>query len=612
MGRENRVKDIADYSRVGLKVGIEIHQQLNTGKLFCGCSSDMADKRGFRAERMLRVTAGESGRTDKAALFEHERSKSFVYYASGSCLVELDEEPPHGINTDALRTALQFASLVKGRIVDEVRVMRKIVIDGSNTSGFQRTMVVALNGSVRTEKGKTITIPTICLEEDAAKIIARGSAYDEYELSRLGVPLIEVATDPLMSDPHEVGEVALHLGTLLRSLNVKRGLGTIRQDLNVSVKGGSRVEIKGAQDLRLIPRIIEYEVERQLSLVDIAKRIKTISSFDGSEDVTDVFVSTESSVLKSAIRSKGVVLALKVRGFRGLLGRRIQPGRRLGSEISDYVKAYAGLGGIFHSDELPAYGISDKEVKRVKNILGCRGDDAFIMVAGERQRCVRGIEAAIMRMRDVPLGVLKEVRKVKKDGTTVFLRPMPGSARMYPETDILPVKTAGIVLEDVESLVERQKKLQKSYGFSKEEAALILRRLPEFGEIVSSHRNVPVKLIFHVFMVLPKEVRKRFKVAFSEEEGKKASLRIVDALNEMNIAREVLPEIMTSLIRGKNVRWADFKGIKEDDVRREIRAVVRGSPDAPLNALMGVAMKRLRGKVAGSVVMRILKEEYKK
>jgi len=264
-----------DYKKLGFKCGIEIHQQLEGLKLFCNCPTIIRrDKPDFTIRRELRATAGETGDIDQAAAHEQKKQKFFLYqgYEDTTCLVEADEEPPHPINQDALSTTLQVAKLLNAKVVDQIQVMRKTVIDGSNTTGFQRTALVGIDGYVEIN-GKKIGIPVICLEEEACQIVKRTADCDVYNLSRLGIPLIEIATDPTISDPVECRDVAARIGMILRSTGkCKRGIGSIRQDVNLSIKGGARVEVKGFQELKSIPKVIDNEVKRQLDLIKKDKK----------------------------------------------------------------------------------------------------------------------------------------------------------------------------------------------------------------------------------------------------------------------------------------------------------------------------------------------------
>lgn len=266
-----------DYKKIDFKCGLEVHQQLDGRKLFCKCPCIIKDdKPDFEVKRNLRVSASELGEFDPAALYELQKGKYFVYqgYKDANCLVELDESPPEELNQDALNIALQVALLLNAKPIDVIQFMRKIVIDGSNVSGFQRTALVAINGYIETSEG-IISIPTVCLEEESAKKVEDNELYRTYNISRLGIPLVEIATGPEIKSPLGAKEAAEKIGMILRSVKgIKRGLGSIRQDVNLSVKNSPRVEIKGFQDLKSIPKIADYEVNRRLELLKKGEILK--------------------------------------------------------------------------------------------------------------------------------------------------------------------------------------------------------------------------------------------------------------------------------------------------------------------------------------------------
>jgi len=256
-----------DYIKLGMKAGLEIHQQLDTGKLFSDAPSFLrSDKPDYLIKRKLHAVAGEAGNVDIAVKHESKQDKTFYYegYNDTISLVELDEEPPRPINEDALSIGLQISLLLNCSIYPLTQVMRKTVIDGSNTSGFQRTVVIAYDGYIETSIGK-IPIESICLEEDSARIISLEEDKAIFRLDRLGIPLVEIVTAPAMNNSEAVKEAALKIGEILRACRVKRGIGTIRQDVNVSIKGHDRVEIKGFQDPRMMVRTIDIEIDRQIS-----------------------------------------------------------------------------------------------------------------------------------------------------------------------------------------------------------------------------------------------------------------------------------------------------------------------------------------------------------
>ncbi|MFW6231294.1 MAG: Glu-tRNA(Gln) amidotransferase subunit GatE, partial [Nanoarchaeota archaeon] len=430
-----------DYKKLGLKCGLEIHQQLDTGKLFMRTPSIIRDdKPDFMIARKLKAVIGESGEVDAAASFEEFADKTFFYqgYSDSISPIECDEEPPRVMDAAALGVVLQVSSMLECSIVDEVQVMRKTVVDGSNTSGFQRTALVGRHGTLKTDFGN-VGIPTISIEEDSAKIVERDDVANTitYNLSRLGIPLIEIGTDPDITSPEMAKAVAARLGMILRSTGgVKRGLGTIRQDLNVSITGGARIEIKGAQDLRMIPTWVEMEALRQQNLLEIRDWMKKekISISKKQTDLSETLAGCRSKFIIEALKKDHVVFGLKISNGRGLCGTQVQPQRRFGTELSDYGKRASGLKGLIHSDEnLSTYSLSENDAAAIRKELSCAKNDAFVMVVGPKDKVVRALDAVSMRFNHALKGIPQEVRKTNPDGTTSFMRPMPGAARMYPE-----------------------------------------------------------------------------------------------------------------------------------------------------------------------------------
>ena len=438
-----------DYDSIGLKVGIEIHRQLDTErKLFCDCPTTMSEKEpSVRFLRRLRPTQSELGQVDPAALFEFQKGRAVLYEADDytSCLVEMDEEPPKDLNPEAVDIALATAILTNAEPVDEIHVMRKIVIDGSNTTGFQRTCVVAMNGYV-TVNGKRIPIQQISLEEDAARKTAESGLIVNYRIDRLGIPLVEVSTGPVIGSPEETERVAKAIGDILRDTGkVKRGLGTIRQDLNISISDGALIEIKGVQELDLISKVVSNEIARQLELLRIrdkliSRKLKEAQLTDKFVDVSSVLSRTKSKLVREALGSGGVALAVKLPGFQGLLGRELSPGLRLGTEMANRASFWGRVGGIFHTDELPAYGISEEEVLLVRQKLDCGELDVAVLVADLKDKANDGLTAVVERAREALSGVPTETRAAMADGTTRYMRPRPGASRMYPETDVPSVE----------------------------------------------------------------------------------------------------------------------------------------------------------------------------
>ncbi|MFP3949994.1 MAG: Glu-tRNA(Gln) amidotransferase subunit GatE [Candidatus Micrarchaeia archaeon] len=453
-----------------LKCGIEIHQRLDTGKLFCRCPSTLTEeeKPDLRIIRNLRASESEMGELDRAARLEQEKQLDFEYdvFRKNCCLVEIDEEPPLPMDQEALLVALGVAQQLQMRVADQVHVMRKIVVDGSNTSGFQRTALLATNGFIETSQGK-VGIDTIAIEEESAGIIeTKKDGMKHYRLDRLGIPLIELATSPDIVSGEHCREVAEKIGMVLRATGkAARGLGTIRQDVNISIPGGARVEIKGVQDLRLIPKLIEIEINRQKTLLEILERLRNVPPEENPRitDLSNIFSNTESSFINRGLLSGKRVLGFRLDSHKGVLGTELQPGKRYGTELADYAKT-AGVKGIIHSDEdLSKYGISAQESRKVEEALGASGGDAFIIVLAEEGQARMAL--ARVAERAAPREIPGQTRRVNPDGTTSYMRPLPGKARMYPETDIRPIELSEGLLEEArsqagEGLEAKQKKLE--------------------------------------------------------------------------------------------------------------------------------------------------------
>ncbi len=438
-----------ELERQPLTAGLEVHQQLRGRKLHSAKPVRQAreEEPYVFIHRRLHTTTSELGETDTAAKREAQRGREYVYayYPSTSSLVEADEEPPLPPSGDALQAGVAFARMIGARVLRESVVMRKIVVDGSNTSGFQRTMLIALNGELRLKEGR-VGIGTVTLEEDAASIIRQDEGRITYDLSRLGVPLIEIATRPDLKTARMVREAALMLGTLLRRLpQARRGLGTIRQDVNVSIPGGARVEIKGVQDVETIDLLVLKEVERQLRLQAWREAYGRIE-IGPVKRVTEVFTKTGSKRVADALARGRDVWILPITHGRGMFSFMLTHGLWMGRELAGFLKRETRLKGFFQSDELPAYGISQGEVEAVRTAARLDRGDAFILIIAPEGEAREAFTLLTQRINHYLRGVPSEVRKAEEDLTTSYLRPMPGSARMYPETDLEPV----IIPQDVE------------------------------------------------------------------------------------------------------------------------------------------------------------------
>lgn len=463
------------YKKLGFKAGLEIHQQLDSSKLFCSCASKLReDKPDFTVVRKLRAVAGEKGEVDVAAWHEQLKGREYVYegYSDTTCLVELDEEPPHPINQEALKIAVMVGKMMQMELPKQAQVMRKTVVDGSNTSGFQRTVLIGRDGWVKVGERK-IGINYLILEEDAARRTGEDKKSVTYRLDRLGIPMLEIVTAPDITSPEEAKETAEAIGMLLRSTGkVRRGIGTIRQDVNISIRGHCRVEMKGVQELRLMPRYIEEEIKRQ-------------------------------------VKTKG-------------------------------------------KEEL-------------------------------------------------------HVRNVKPDFSSKFLRPLPGAARMYPETDIPMVKIDTKRVEIPELIEEKIKRFVK-LGLGNDLARFVAKseKAGLFEEMVKKYPKIKPAFVAETLTSFPLEIKRKYKLdadKLTEDNFRDLFLY----LHQDKIHKDILLDVLIDMIKGE-FKVEKYESLSSSDLEKELKEIVSGHQGMPFGALMGMAMKKLGGKASGKVIAEILRK----
>ena len=622
-----------DLTDIKLTIGIEVHQQLaSQSKLFCGCKPKATGDNTVTFFRKMRPTQSEMGTFDPAVVFEFGKMRTMKYYSSdtSNCLVEADEEPPHEVDDYSLQTSLIISMALNSIVCDELHTMRKIVIDGSNTSGFQRTILIATDGYLDVNE-RRVGVQSICLEEDAAKLISDNGMIREYSLDRLGVALIEIALKPVTCTPEEMATIALSLGRLLRaSKRVARGLGSIRQDVNVSIEDGAVVEVKGIQRLEDLVKVIRYEMVRQHGLLRIAEMLKsrkTSPHYLGEriEDITDIMAKSTSNVVSRVLEDMNAIFkAIKVEGFRGVIGYEPYPGIRLGKQISEMVRFY-GLRGVFHSDELPGYGIKDEEVQAIKIKLQMNSEDAFVVVGGPKDKVDFAVESIIHRLKMATAGVPPETRAATLDGKTVYSRPKPGASRMYPETDIPSTPINKIQLSKLTALVPKPmdqiiSSLVDKYGLNRklaeqifdsdyfnlfEEIATSVKKIrPTFiaskltEDLLNLERHgldrnlISDNVIVDIFCRLDQETLAKESVALIFEKLMKSEAKSVEeAISVLGISTASDLELDNAI----------------DFILKENLPTIYEKGFASIGTLMGKCMAKLRGKADGKKINSILK-----
>ena len=621
------------YSKIGLKAGLEIHQQLDTReKLFCSCEPKLfKEEPEFTFVRRLRPTQSELGQVDSAALFEFHKGTRILYEANNEsvCLVEMDEEPPHDLNREAVEICLIVSLMIKAKLVDEIHVMRKTVIDGSNTTGFQRTCVVALNGEIDI-KGKKVAIQQVSLEEDAARKTGKDGQLIRYRIDRLGIPLIEVTTAPVIYSPEEAEETAFAIGRILRATRmVRRGLGTIRQDVNVSIRDGALIEIKGVQELELVSQVIENEVQRQLSLLEIRDELKKrgVKKEDITEnfvDITHVFKNTKCKVIAKAIKQNKPVLAVRLSGFAGLLKKQLALGMRLGAELAGIARFWGRVGGIFHTDEMPAYGVTAEELNQLGRLLKKDSMDAVVFVADTLENATDALKAVTERARVALEGVPEETRAANPDGTTKYMRPRPGAARMYPETDVPPIQVTKAYIDELSTRLpelpeQLMKRLMEDFRLNRKLAKQILNsEYLELFESLAGETKVSSTVIAVALTETLKALRREgINVeAVTDEQF----MQMFGLIGSGKTAKESIPEMLTWLashegatandaLKSLGLGMISRKELEElvDDVIEKNTEFIEARGKGAIGALMGMIMKKARGRVKAELVNTILK-----
>ncbi len=621
---------------VGVKVGLEIHQQLATNKkLFCNCNPIESDEYSIKFQRKLRASKSELGEFDPAALFESTKSKTIMYYANdkSSCLVEQDEEPPHELDEDARKISLIISSTLKSNIFSEIYPMRKTVIDGSNTTGFQRTMLISQGGFFDTGEIK-IGVQSICLEEDAAKNLGDEGSVRKFGLERLGVPLVEIATEPFEVELTEIKKIALSLGRILRSTKkVKRGLGSIRQDVNVSIKdgGGVVIEVKGVQQLDQLEKVVEYEAKRQHGLLKISKKIQEkrwIYDKKDCKDSTELFSECKSKIIQSALKKNQKIMAVTFRNMAGIFGYSPYEGIRLGKEVAELVRFF-GIGGVFHSDELPNYGVEETDLEKLKEFSKISQNDAFLILASPEEKILTIIDQIILRIQYIKNhGIPIDTRLATQSGETKFLRPRPGAARMYPETDIPPIIITN------EELVEAQNNIPKSWDDSIKELETKYKLNPQLAEQIFDSRYIALfEKIVEKIKTNPTFVASILcsTITNLERNGLNSDLlknneifKLFSLLEDGKIAKESIAIIFESIMSGKSnsteeaMKNASIESINEEEIEKIIvdiidknEGIIKNQKERAVGPLMGIVMKELRGKASGEIINRLLLKNIK-
>jgi glutamyl-tRNA(Gln) amidotransferase subunit E len=625
-----------DYKALGFKCGIEIHQQLGTKKkLFCRCPVGLTDdKPDARILRHMRPTLSELGEYDGTALMEFKTKKNVVYelFRDRTCSYEMDDTPPFPINQEALDIAIEISLLLNCSIVDEIHITRKQYLDGSIPTGFQRTAVIGVDGWIPYKKGK-IRITQVNLEEDACREISDNGHMVVFRTDRLSTPLVEIITEADMKTPTEAMEVVEELGRVTKVTGkIRRGMGSVRQDVNVSIEGGTRVEIKGVSRYEYIEALTKNEAYRQKALLEIRDLLRTRGVTEKnihSEKafIENIFAETQCEILKNALAKGHRIGAIKLCGFASILKEEVQPGIPFAQEFSGRVRVIACLDSkpnILHHGNLYEHGVSTSEWESIKQTLNVKHTDAIILTWGSEEDVNTAFNEIKIRAVEATRGIPNDTRQAMPGGFTDFERVLPGADRMYPDTDSVPVEITKSRLDRIRKQLPetpwvREKKYLK-LGLSKH----LARRLSIYpnqklvDNLIKSTKSSPSFIAATLLDTVKNLKRSGVQVWEISDDSYMKTFKWLDA---GQFQKELMPEVLEKfasftyptpkdLLNDLELtkRVPPYKAIIAEALKKYSGAC-NGNAEKKTRFIMGRIMEKYRGVVEAEKIVKMLQKE---
>ncbi len=640
-----------DYAEVGLIAGLEVHQQLMTStKLFCRCPAGLyTESHDGEVLRHMRPTLSELGEYDGTALMEFKTKKNIIYLLNKEnvCTYEMDDTPPFLVNPEAVDIAIEQCLMLGCDIVDEVHIARKQYLDGSIPTGFQRTAIVGVNGRLPF-RGRELSITQVSVEEDSCREVSDRGHLIVWRTDRLGMPLIETVTGPDLRTPDEVEEAILLIGRVCRSTrHVRVGIGASRQDVNVSVRGGRRVEIKGVPQAGWAPRLVHGEAVRQVNLLRLRDELHR-RGCTGAEaieiegaDVTDLFSGSQleylrrehwEKMLKERGRRVGLELgagpfcvrAVRLKGLLGTLSWPTQPEYTFASEHAGRIRVIAGLDQrpiLLHSEKWPDYAGALQELRKVRSRLHCRTEDSVVVVWGPQADTVTAENEIRLRYIDATQGVPNETRQPFRDGSTDFERILPGPDRMYPDTDSPPTRVTRQRVSSLQSgLAERPWIREERYrkaGVPIPTIHYLIRRggAAQVDHVVEAGADVRSACFFFGERLV--HLRRR-GVAVQQVPDRRW-VELFGLFRERNVLHEAWEPLVRAMVKFPEQQvaalvWESKLGVEPPGWRESLPAIIEDArtkaytPESGrvLRLATGIAMSRFRGMVPAQVVIAAL------
>ena len=627
-----------DWERIGFKSGLEVHQQLKTSqKLFCRCPAGIYhDDDDFDGEiiRHMRPTLSEMGEYDGTALMEFKTRKEIIYRINNqtACTYDIDDTPPFRINKEALEYALEISLLSNLNIVGEVHITRKQYLDGSIPTGFQRTAILGVEGEIQLSN-KKVRLIQLSIEEDSCREISDIEHTRIYKTDRLGIPLIETVTYPDMLTPYELKEAAEYIRFLNRSTGkVRTGMGTGREDTNVSCRGGTRVEIKGVAHNKWLPLLSHNEAFRQYALLNIkdllSHRISKPENWEiGKAELLNDKIGTGSPIIKKVKKSGYKLIGINLPGFHSILSHFTQPGKVFADEISDRLKVIACIEkpNMTHSE---AFNLRELKVnwKEIGKLLDSCDDDAQLIIWGPEEDIPTAIETVEERCRMALMEVPRETRKSFSDGTTVFERVLPGADRMYPDTDSAPIPLEDTYIDKLKKNlplpVFKRKEQMREWGIPEDAHNYLLSKnfLPLIDRICNKlgfSQKYTGTFLGHYFKYLEGQKKAHPEFTHSKIYG------VFSFLKRNNLDPELAKNMLQILFDHPNMEFNSvltslhFRRMKTETLLAPVgfliekfRDIRTGNDDAKTrNWLMGQLRKQALGNISLGEFSRLVEKE---
>jgi glutamyl-tRNA(Gln) amidotransferase subunit E len=623
-----------DYRTIGFKSGLEVHQQLLTEKkLFCRCPAGKYSE-DFHAEilRHMRPTLSERGEYDGTDLIEFKTKKEIIYRINRAtvCTYEMDDTPPFLMNDQALDIAIEIGLLMDSNIVDELHIARKQYLDGSIPTGFQRTAIVCTNGKIP-YKDREINIIQMSIEEDSCREISDFGHRRVYNTDRLGMPLIETVTAPEMHTPDEVADVNQIIRKLTRSTgHVRTGVGAGREDVNVSVTGGTRIEIKGVSSIKAIPLLTYNEAMRQWNLLKLRDELHnrgiTEDTFEAkTDDVTKILRKTYYEPVSNAIAQGKIVKCITLRGFKGLLSWKTQTDTFFAKEISDRVRVIAcisQLPNIVHSDSAENT-LSTNEGQKIRKFVGADDEkDTLVLVWGDPADAETAAKEIIIRAKEATIGIPSETRQALRDGTNGFERILPGPDRMYPDTDLPPIQITDERIHNLRiNLPEKywmRENRYKEIGLTDDLIQpLSISKFAKLFDYASENLKIDPKLVANVLIQFIKRLQKNnYDVSLLTVDNLKP---LFEAFKDGKMVKDSFYYVMRNIIEnnGEITDNTIPSPATEQDIKvafkhglEQIYKISFYHSDKRKDVLIGLILTELRGRVNGKDILDFVNENY--